>query len=270
MDIDRCARVILSGAGRETGHLVDDPVRMAAAIVGRDAVVPAAHALADDWVSSGGTIICADDPTWPEGLVSLGGAQPLLLWVRGSLPGARCEMVSVVGSRECTAYGRDVAAVLARQACASGLTVVSGGALGIDSHAHTGALEAGGKTVLVAAGGAGRVYPSPHEKLFREAAAAGAVIWEHPPGTRLTQRGFLHRNRLIAALSGVTVLVEAAERSGALNTGRTAADLGRLVLGVPGRIDSPASSGIHRAIADGWAAILLGANDLSQFLASAA
>ena len=133
MDIDRCARVILSGAGRETGHLVDDPVRMAAAIVGRDAVVPAAHALADDWVSSGGTIISADDPTWPEGLVSLGGAQPLLLWVRGSLPGARCEMVSVVGSRECTAYGRDVAAVLARQACASGLTVVSGGALGIDS-----------------------------------------------------------------------------------------------------------------------------------------
>ena len=109
--------------------------------------------------------------------------------------------------------------MLARQACASGLTVVSGGALGIDSHAHTGALEAGGKTVLVAAGGRGRVYPSPHEKLFREAAAAGAVIWEHPPGTRLTQRGFLHRNRLIAALSGVTVLVEAAERSGALNTG---------------------------------------------------
>ncbi len=271
MDIDRCAHVILSGAGRQAGHLVDDdPVRMAAAIVGRDAVVPAAHALADGWLRSGGTVISADEKSWPEGLASLGGSEPLLLWVRGSLPGALSEMVSVVGSRQCTGYGREVAAALAHEACGNGLAVVSGGASGIDGHAHRGALEAGGRTVLVAAGGAGRVYPSPHETLFRDAAARGAVVWEHPPGTRLTQRGFLDRNRLIAALSGVTVMVEAAERSGALNTGRTAADLGRLVLGVPGRIDSQASSGIHRAIADGWAALLLGARDLSQLLGTAA
>lgn len=193
-------------------------------------------------------------------------AQPLLLWVQGALSLDPGQLVAIVGSRRCTTYGREVAHSLAEQMATAGATVVSGGALGIDGQAHAGALHAGGRTVLVAAGGAGHVYPADHASLFQRAAASGAVVWEHPPGTRLTRRGFLHRNRLIAAMSGITVLVEAAERSGALNTGRTAADLGRLVLGVPGRIHDPSSAGVHRAIADGWAALCLGAEDLAEMV----
>ncbi len=170
----------------------------------------------------------------------------------------------MVGSRACSGYGRQVAESMAAAVVHGGSTVVSGGAAGIDACAHRGALQAGGSTVVIAAGGAGRVYPDEHGELFEAAARKGAVAWEYPPGVRLTRSGFLHRNRLIAAMAGTTVLVEAAERSGALNTGRTAADLGRLVLGVPGRIDAATSAGVHRAIAEGWAVLLLGAADLCE------
>lgn len=271
MDIERCALVVLSAAGYVQGHLCDDdPVKLASDIVGRDCVKPAARALAEDWVAAGGSIIDKDQELWPRGLRSLAATQPLLLWVRGRLPVDPGEMVAIVGSRQCTGYGREVAEQLARHVASGGRVVVSGGALGIDSQAHAGCLQVGGRTVLVAAGGAGLVYPGGHERLFDQAALRGAVMWEHPPGTRLTRHGFLRRNRLIAAMSGVTVLVEAAQRSGALNTGRTAADLGRLVMAVPGRMDSPSSAGVHRAIADGWAQILLGPADLTELLGDAA
>lgn len=267
VDIDRCALVVLSAAGHMQGHLADDdPVKLASDIVGHDSVVPAARALAEGWVADGGSILDKDEQGWPRGLRSLAEAEPLLLWVRGTMPADPREMVAIVGSRQCTPYGREVARLLARQVVLGGGVVVSGGALGIDGQAHSGCLRAGGCTVLVAAGGAGLVYPDGHERLFSQAALRGAVVWEHPPGTRLLRRSFLRRNRLIAAMSGVTVLVEAAERSGALNTGRTAADLGRLVLGVPGRMDSSSSAGVHRAVADGWAALLLSPADLAEML----
>jgi DNA processing protein len=212
-------------------------------------------------------VLSAGDPEWPAGLSVLGPYEPLLLWTRGTLPPAPQRCVSVVGSRACSAYGRRAAGRIAEVLAGAGLTVVSGGARGIDAAAHTAAMG-GGRTAVVAAGGAGLVYPGEHARLFERAGHEGAVIWEYPPGARLTRSGFLHRNRLIAAVSCATVVVEAAHRSGALNTGRTAADLGRLVLGVPGPLGSPASVGVHRGIADGWAALLIDYDDLLELLAA--
>jgi DNA processing protein len=266
--MDRClaAAVVLSAAGECGDH---DLESRAAGIVGADRFEQVGRALAEPWLASDGRILRAGEPDWPMGLATLGPAAPVLLWVRGQLPVAPERLVAIVGSRRCTEYGRSVAADLARAVVRSDRLVVSGGARGIDQAAHHGALQAGGASVLFAAGGAGLVYPPEHAGLFRAVAGSGAVIWEHPPGTRLTKAGFLHRNRLIAACPAVTVVVEAAQRSGALNTGRSAADLGRLVLGVPGRIDSPASAGVHGAIADGWAALVLGPADLVDMLGRA-
>lgn len=265
MDATRCALIVLSAAGRDRGAVVD-PVVEAEAIVGEQCE-PVARALEQRWVSDGGRILTPEDPGWPQGLQDLGPAAPLMLWVRGELPGPDVTSVAIVGSRECTGYGRAVAAELAQALTEAGQWVISGGALGIDEAAHTAAMDAGGRTLLCAAGGAGQVYPPSHVALFDRAADRGGVVWEYPPGVRLTRRGFLHRNRLICAMSSATVLVEAAARSGALNTGRTAADMGRLVLGVPGPLNSPVSEGVHRAIADGWAALLLGARDLRELVA---
>jgi DNA processing protein len=156
--------------------------------------------------------------------------------------------------------------VLAEAAVAAGAVVISGGATGIDAAAHRATLKAGGRTIVYLAGGAGRIYPPENSDLLRSAMACGAVVWEFPESAPLRKASFLVRNRMIAATAQATVLAEAAERSGALNTGRTAADLGRLVLGVPGPIGRLTSAGVNRAIADGWAMILLGPDDLAAML----
>jgi DNA processing protein len=267
MDDTLAASVVLSAAG-QTGHC--ELWSRAAAIAGADLIEEVARGIAEPWMEPGGEVLLPGDPGWPQGLDHLGPAAPVMLWVRGRVPTDPRTMVAVVGARRCTDYGSTCAADLAGAAVSLGRIVVSGGAFGIDGAAHAAALRAGGSTVLFAAGGAGRVYPSAHAWLFGQAARSGAVVWEHPPGVRLTRGAFLHRNRLIAASAGTTILVEAAERSGALNTGRTAADLGRLVLAVPGPITSAASAGVHRAIADGWAALLLGTADLTHLLEATA
>jgi DNA processing protein len=267
MDLHASAAVVLSAAG-QTGH--HGLVERACGIVGADMVAAAAEAVARPWLADGGDLITPGTPAWPTGLASLGEAAPCALWTWGSVPVDPSLMVAIVGSRRSTQYGRDCARVLARAVVASGRAVVSGGASGIDAAAHGGALDVSGCTVLFAAGGAGTVYPENHQGLYERVRARGAVVWEFPAGTRLARRSFLHRNRLIASAAGATVVVEAALRSGALNTGRTAADLGRLVLGVPGRIDSPASTGVLRAVADGWAVLLLGDADLTELLDGAA
>ena len=266
MDLTRSAALVLSAAGRTGSH---DLVERAADLIGRGMILETAAAIAEPWLGEGGTVICPVDDAWPMGLLALGTAAPSALWIRGRLPADPRSMVSVVGSRRCSDYGVATAGQLGAAVVSSGRVVVSGGARGIDGAAHAGALRATGGTVVVAAGGAGRVYPPEHADLFTAAIRRGAVVWEHPPGVGLTRGSFLHRNRLIAALSLATVVVEAADRSGALNTARTAADLGRLVLAVPGRIDSPTVAGVHRAVADGWAALLLGADDLVQMLGDA-
>lgn len=267
MDPYTSAAVVLSAAG-QTGH--DEVIARAGDIVDPDLLDQAAEAIAGPWLSDGGGLLTPGTDAWPGGIEALGAAAPCVLWTRGSLPVDPAGMVAIVGSRRCTPYGQECARLLAGAVVGTGRVVVSGGASGIDTAAHRGALHPGGRTVLFAAGGAGTMYPENNHEVYRQAQEHGAVVWEFPPRARLSRQSFLHRNRLIAATAGVTVVVEAAQRSGALNTGRTAADLGRLVVGVPGRVDSPASAGVLRAIADGWAAVLLGAADLVEMLDGAA
>jgi DNA processing protein len=162
------------------------------------------------------------------------------------------DTVAVVGARRATGYGLEVARSLARQLTACGIVVVSGMALGIDSAAHEGALEAaGGTTVAVMAGGADRAYPARKGYLHRRIAGAGAVVSEMSPGFPPYRWGFPARNRIIAALGQATVVVEAAERSGSLITADLAAELGRPVAAVPGPVTSPLSSGANLLLKTG-------------------
>ncbi len=203
----------------------------------------------------GGRLVIPEDGEWPEGLSDLGIDAPLCLWVRGEepLPDTR-KSVAIVGSRDATGYGLSVAGELAKGLADRGITVVSGGAYGIDGQAHRGALASAARslpTIAVMAGGADRYYPSGHEDLLREIARRGLVVSEVPPGSAPTKHRFLKRNRLIAALSSATVVVEARWRSGALSTARRAADLGRNVAAVPGSVYSANSAGCHALLRDG-------------------
>lgn len=176
---------------------------------------------------------------------------PIALWVRGSLPLAPVGIrsIAIVGARAATEYGEWVARDLAGKLAARGFVVVSGGAHGIDAAAHRGALAARGATVLVSAGGLDQPYPPGNAPLFDRVAETGLLVAESPPGCAPRRRRFLTRNRLIAALGTGTLVVEAAERSGAMNTARHATDLGRPLMAVPGPITSGASAGCHRLIA---------------------
>jgi DNA processing protein len=156
--------------------------------------------------------------------------------------------VAVVGSRAATAYGEHVAADLSYGVALRDVTVVSGGAYGIDAAAHRGCLAADGVCVLVSAGGLDRPYPTGNSSLFERVAATGLLVSERPPGSAPHRQRFLSRNRLIAALASATLVVEAAPRSGALNSARYARDLGRPVLAVPGPITSAMSAGCHALI----------------------
>ncbi|MGW1985713.1 DNA-processing protein DprA [Streptomyces collinus] len=187
------------------------------------------------------------DTEWPGQLDDLGDARPLGLWVRGR-PGLRMwalRSVAVVGARACTEYGTHVAGTLAAELAERGWVVVSGGAYGIDGAAHRGALAAGGATVAVLACGVDRPYPRGHTALLGRIAEQGLVVGELPPGEHPTPSRFVLRNRVIAALTRGTVVVEAACRSGSLVTARAAARLGRLTMGVPGPVTSGLSAGVH-------------------------
>jgi DNA processing protein len=176
---------------------------------------------------------------------------PLALWVRGVLDPSTLGVrsVAIVGARNATDYGTWVARDLAAKLAGRGFAVVSGGALGIDAAAHRGALSAGGETVLVSAGGLDRAYPPANAPLFEQAADTGLLVSECPPGAAPARRRFLTRNRLIAALGTGTLVVEAAARSGALNTASHANGLERPLMAVPGPITSAASVGCHRLLA---------------------
>ena len=198
------------------------------------------------------------DDEWPIQLNDLDTETPIGLWVRGD--GGLAETVqnsiAVVGARACTTYGERVASELGTLASDHGDTVVSGAAFGIDAAAHRGALSAGGTTVAVLACGVDVAYPSAHQGLLDRIAQNGLVISEMPPGTTPRKQYFLVRNRIIAALSKQTVVVEAALRSGALSTAHWAGDLGRTVWGVPGPITSASSAGVHRELAAGYMSIV--------------
>lgn len=187
-----------------------------------------------------------------------GGGAPVGLWVRGSgrLDEVVEQSVAVVGARDCTAYGSELASELAADLVDADVVVVSGAAFGIDAAAHRGALALGGPTVAVLACGADLDYPRANAALLSRIAADGVVVSEQPPGQVPTKSRFLSRNRLIAALATATVVVEAAVRSGSLNTLRWAEALGRPAMAVPGPVSSQQSAGCHRAIRDGRAVLV--------------
>lgn len=200
--------------------------------------------------NAGVRFVAPGTPQWPGQLDDLGDARPLGLWVRG---GADLRMwalrsVAVVGARACTEYGAHMAAVLSAGLAERGWIVVSGGAYGVDGAAHRGALGSGGATIAVLACGVDRPYPRGHTGLIGRIAEQGLVVGELPPGEHPTPSRFILRNRVIAALTRGTVVVEAAHRSGSLVTARAARRLGRHTMGVPGPATSGLSAGVHELL----------------------
>jgi DNA processing protein len=190
---------------------------------------------------------------------------PTALYVRGELIEEDALAVAIVGSRAATEYGLCTASLLGRGLSERGITVISGLALGADAAAHRGALEGGGRTLAILGSGIDVIYPRRHWRLYEKVAERGAVISEFPLGTSPTRWTFPQRNRLIAALSLATVVVEAAERSGSLITADFATDLGRVVCAVPGRVTASRSHGTNALIRDG-AALVRDANDIIEGL----
>ena len=201
-------------------------------------------------VPAGVRLVCPGDEEWPPQLSDLCDVSPLALWVRGGdLRSAGLRSLAVVGARACTPYGEHVAAELAAVVAERGWTVVSGAAYGIDAAAHRGALAVQGRTVAVLACGVDVAYPRGHAALLQRVLdEGGTVVSELAPGERVTRTRFLERNRLIAALTRGTVVVEAAPRSGARSTAGHARGLGRYVMAVPGPVTSAASAGCHEEI----------------------
>jgi DNA processing protein len=229
------------------GH--DRPEELRAGLAEFDAV--AARERSD---ASGVELICRCDPDYPPRLRAL-EAPPATLQVRGGLDRfltlVADEPVAIVGSRAATAYGLDVARSLGRGLASAGLPVLSGMALGVDSAAHDGAVSADGPTVAVRPCGADSVYPKAKKYLYDRICEAGAVVSEMPAGARARRWTFPARNRIIAALGAMTIVVEAGERSGALLTAGFARSLGRPVGAVPGRVTSPQSRGANALLAAG-------------------
>lgn len=204
----------------------------------------------------GMSVIIPGDSTWPQQLNDLGPETPPVLWVKGNpeVLTAR-QAVAIVGSRAASSAGVRTARDFACEISES-VTVVSGGAFGIDAAAHSGAILAGQPTIIVSAGGADRVYPRSHEHLFRQVLdGGGAVVSESPLGAAPQRFRFLARNRIIAALGSATLVVEAPVRSGALSTARHAMKIGRDVGAVPGAIDAIHSRGCIDLLRNGATAI---------------
>ncbi|MBT2498530.1 DNA-processing protein DprA [Agromyces sp. ISL-38] len=211
------------------------------------------------------------DAVWPVELRQLGPSAPLALWLRGdsALLGAPLsDRVAIVGARAATAYGTHIATTLSSDLVRRGRVIVSGGSYGIDAAAHRGANGAApGRTIAVLASGLDRPQPSAHDDLFAHIVEAGGLlVAELPPGAAPTRWRFLQRARLIATLSGATVVVEAGRRSAALNVASLASALGRPVAAIPGPLTSPTSAGTHRLIQDGTAALVADADDVTVLI----
>ncbi len=254
----------------------------------------------------GGYLLTPEDPQWPEALDDLELAAPIALWCRGgttTIP-VQGKCIAMVGSRDSTSYGANVTSEIAHSLVQRHFTVISGGAYGIDAYAHRGAMNAGlgaawgapgvpvsavplpvsttrpspvgalenerqPPTIAIMAGGLDRFYPSGNDDLLRSIAEHGLVVAEVPPGTNPTRYRFLQRNRLIAALAQVTVVVEARWRSGALNTARHADLLSRVVGTVPGSVYSANSAGCHRLLREGSAVCVTDAGEIAELAGAA-
>jgi DNA processing protein len=190
----------------------------------------------------------AIDANWFKSLIDLGFNMPLGIFFKGDIDLLHQESISIVGTRKSSIYGNSIAGEFAFDLASIGFNVVSGGAIGIDTASHHGALNAQGKTICVQANGLHKFYPSKNDFLFEKIIKNGLMISEYPPGRNPTKNYFLDRNRIIAALSKSTMVVEAAEISGALSTVRHALRMQRLVLAVPGSIHSKSSVGTNELI----------------------
>ena len=228
----------------------------------------------------GGRLVTATDAEWPLlAFAAFAGADtrlrpqahpPSVLWAVGParLDDVAGRATAIVGTRAATAYGEHVAADVAAGLAARDIAVVSGGAFGIDGAAHRAALAGDGCTVAVLAGGIDVPYPAGHAALLHRIGEQGLLVSEYPPGVRPARHRFLTRNRLVAALAGATVVVEAGVRSGAANTAAWARALGRVVCAVPGPVTSSASVGCH-ALLRGGAELVTRAEDIVELVGHA-
>ncbi len=199
---------------------------------------------------AGVAVITLDDSRFPENLRNIPDP-PLYLYVRGSIGSEDKRAIAVVGTRTPTHYGRTVTQRFGYELAAAGLTVVSGMARGVDTQAHQGALDAGGRTIAVLGCGIDRVYPPENKGLMHEISTKGAVVTEYPFGTRPEAGFFPARNRIISGLSQGTVIIEAAEDSGSLITASDALKQGRKLFAVPGNVSAPTSRGPNNLIKQG-------------------
>ncbi|MFW6155425.1 MAG: DNA-processing protein DprA [Planctomycetota bacterium] len=230
----------VDGVGRKTAEAIfavgDDDAR---------AEMAAAEAV-------GARVIPFDDDAYPVALANIPDP-PAVIYVRGALERDDAAALAVVGSRRCTHYGAEQAERFGGLLGRAGLTVVSGGARGIDTAAHRGALNAGGRTIVVAGCGLDRVYPQENRPMFDRIVeeGRGAIVTSLPMGTAVAPANFPRRNRIISGLSQGVLVIEAARRSGSLITARYAGEQGRQVYALPGRVDNPFSEGTHDLIRDG-------------------
>lgn len=290
---ERDARLVLSLVGtpndEATGRLL---ARVGAkellALADRDTAIPGmdrakaavwrdrihAHSRADQAASfmAGSDqfrFIIPSDADWPSSLNDLGYRAPYGLWVNGNtdlLRGEVSERVTITGARAATGYGTFVTEEIVSGLSEEGRTVVAGAAYGIEGAAHRAALAGNGSTIAIMASGIDRPYPAAHNQLIERIAQSGLVISEVPPGFAPTRQRFIDRSRLHAALSGVTVIVEAGARSGTLRAAQEAQDLGRIVGAVPGPVTSAASYGTNLLVQEHKAQIVTCSNDVANLL----
>ena len=210
-------------------------------------------------------LITPIDQDWPVQVNDL-AAPPIGLIIKGNISALHQRSLAIVGTRNPTSYGARVAGDFAAGFADREWAIVSGGAYGIDSYAHKGALIAEGMTVAVIASGIDINYPAGNTRLFAEICELGVMVTESMPGQRALPHRFLTRNRLIAAISKATLVVEAAFRSGSLRTARDAAEMFRPVMAIPGPINSPTSEGCHRLIGERAAEIVTSVADAVEFV----
>jgi DNA processing protein len=210
------------------------------------------------------SLLILDDPAYPSALREIADPPPVL-YVRGEITPADDWAIAVVGTRRATTYGRQVTEKIVTDVVRAGVTVVSGLAHGIDTHAHRAALAAGGRTIAVLGSGVDRIYPTVNKALADQIAESGAVISEYPLGTPPDGQHFPRRNRIVSGLSRAILVVEADYKSGAMITATQAAEQGRDVFAVPGSIFSPMSAGPHQLIREG-AKVVTEATDVLEEL----
>ena len=254
---------VLPGDKRVAQQIHEDGVSITRARLLEEKALRSPEEIIEEIHAAGARFITPEMATWPMGFNDL-LAPPIGLCMRGSFP--ESEFVSLVGTRNPSNYGLKVTRSLVAGLVDHGFITVSGGALGIDTEVHRSTLDSEGVTIAIIGSGISIDYPASNRRLFEQIAERGAVVSEVMPTITARPERFLTRNRLIAAISSATIVIEAAHRSGSLRTARDAAELLRPVMAIPGPITSPTSEGCHRLIADRSAEIVTSVSDVVALL----